>query len=207
MTAPLESELQGPSFRRRLFSSGFGFLIVLVAVMWVVEAVDSVLLDDRLQGNGIVPRREEALDGVLWAPFLHVGWDHLIANSVPLLVLGGLVSVWGRRRWFLVTLLVVLVGGVATWALARSGNHIGASGLVFGYFGFLIGAVFFERRFWPIVPATIAVLSYGGAILGGVVPTDGVSWEGHVFGGLAGVVAARISGSRSRSPDAPDLVP
>lgn len=174
-------------------------LVVAVAVMWTIELVDTVLLDERLQANGIEPRNRSGIDGIAYSPFLHLGWPHLIANTVPFLVLGGLVTLWGWRRWVAVTVIVVVLGGAATWLLARSGNHIGASGLVFGYFGFLIGAVFFERRLWPIVPAAIAVFAYGSAVVGGLVPTDGVSWEGHAFGAVAGIVAARLTSPRRSS--------
>lgn len=175
-------------------------LVVAIAVMWTIELVDTVLLDDRLQANGIVPRQRSSIDGIAYAPFLHVDWAHLIANTVPFLVLGGLVSFWGWRRWVTVTVIVVVLGGAATWALARSGTHVGASGLVFGYFGFLVGAVLFERRLWPIVPAALAVFGYGSAVIGGLAPTEGVSWEGHAFGVLAGVVAARITRPRPIEP-------
>lgn len=171
-------------------------LALALAVMWFVEIVDSLLLSSELQANGILPRRVDGLDGVLWAPFLHADWSHLIANSVPMIVLGGLVGIWGARRWLIVTVTVILVGGAATWAFARFGNHIGASGLVFGYFGFLVGAVVFERKLWPVLPATVAVVLFGGAMIGGIVPTGGVSFEGHAFGAAAGVLAAKITSPR-----------
>ncbi len=171
-------------------------VVVVIAAMWAIELVDTVLLDERLQANGIVPRQRTSIDGIAYSPFLHLGWPHLIANTVPFLVLGVLVSFWGWRRWVAVTLIVVVLGGAATWLLARPGNHIGASGLVFGYFGFLIGAVFYERRLWPIVPAGIAVLAYGSAVVAGLAPTEGVSWEGHGFGAVAGLVAAKLTTKR-----------
>lgn len=168
---------------------------IAVAAMWIVELVDTVLLDDRLQGNGIQPRRRDGLDGVAYAPMLHLGWPHLIANTVPFIVLGGLVTLWGWRRWFVVTVITLIVGGGLTWLLARPGNHIGASGLVFGYFGYLVGAVFYQRRLWPVVPAAVAIVAYGSAIVAGIAPTDGVSWEGHAFGAAAGVLAAKATSS------------
>jgi len=171
-------------------------VVMMIAVMWAIELVDSVLLDGRLQANGIVPRQRTSIDGIGYSPFLHLGWPHLIANTVPLAILGILVTLWGWRRWVMVTVLIIAMGGGATWVLARSGNHIGASGLVFGYFGFLISVVFFERRLWPIVPAAIAVFAYGSAVVAGLAPTDGVSWEGHAFGAVAGFVAAKLTTSR-----------
>lgn len=184
----------GPS-RTSAVTAGLLLVAIAAGAMWIVELVDTVLLDDRLQGNGIQPRRRDGLDGIAYAPVLHLGWPHLIANTVPFVVLGGLVTLWGWRRWFLVTTAIVIVGGGLTWLLARSGNHIGASGLVFGYFGYLVGAVFYHRRLWPVVPAAVAIVAYGSAIIAGIAPTDGVSWEGHVFGAAAGVLAARVTSS------------
>lgn len=197
MTLPIPETESGRPSRASAFSVGAALLLVLVTMMWTVELVDTVLLDERLQANGIVPRQRTSIDGIAYAPFLHLGWAHLIANTVPFLVLGGLVSLWGWRRLVAVTLIIIVVGGGATWLLARSANHIGASGVVFGYFGFLIGAVFFERKLWPIVPAAIAVFAYGGAVVAGLAPTDGVSWEGHAFGAIAGLLAAKLTTSRA----------
>ena len=199
MTDPAaDLDRTGPT-RAGAFSAGVAVLVVFIASLWTIELVDTVLLDDRLQSNGIIPRERSAIDGIAYAPFLHLGWDHLIANTVPLAVLGVLVALWGWRRWLAVSVLIILLGGLATWAFARTANHIGASGVVFGYFGFLIGAVFYERRLWPIVPAAFAVFAYGGAILAGLAPTDGVSWEGHAFGAVAGVLAAKVTSPRSES--------
>lgn len=202
----MNAQFQAESGRQRslvgaLLTSSFGLLTVVLAAMWFLEGLDSLVLDDRLQSDGILPRRLDGLDGVLWAPFLHVGWAHLIGNTVPFLVLGGLVAVWGMRRWLAVSIIVILIGGGLTWLLGRNGNHVGASGLIFGYFGFLVGAVFFERKFWPILPATVAVVLFGSAMVTGFIPTGGVSWEGHVFGAAAGVLAARITSPARRGAD------
>lgn len=194
MSDPSEIELDGGrSSRASAISAGLALVVIAIAVMWTIELVDTVLLDDELQGNGIVPRNRSGIDGIAYAPFLHLGWPHLIANTVPFLVLGGLVSLWGWRRWLAVTLIVVIVGGAATWLVARSAIHIGASGVVFGYFGFLLASVFYERRLWPVVPAVIAIVAYGSAVVAGIAPTDGVSWEGHMLGALAGVLAAKVT--------------
>lgn len=196
MSDPSEIELDGGrSSRASAISAGLALVVIAIAVMWTIELVDTVLLDDELQGNGIVPRDLSGIDGIAYAPFLHLGWPHLIANTVPFLVLGGLVSLWGWRRWLAVTLIVIVIGGAATWLVARSAIHIGASGLVFGYFGFLLAAVFYERRLWPVVPAVIAIVAYGSAVVTGLAPTDGVSWEGHLLGAIAGVLAAKVTAS------------
>ena len=156
---------------------------------WVVEAVDSVLLGDRLERFGIQPRDVDGLVGVASSPFLHGPWRHLIANTVPFLVLGGLVLTRGRAVWLKATVFIAVFGGAATWLLGRSGNHIGASGVVFGYLGFLVASAVVERSVGAILAAIAAVVLYGG-IVWGVVPSGTVSWEGHLFGLVAGVVAA-----------------
>lgn len=163
----------------------------LLATMWLIEVVDTFVLGDWAQGGGIHPRRIDGVDGVLWAPLLHSGFPHLVSNTVPFAVLGGLVAIRGIDRWVAVTAIVVVGGGGLTWLLADGGNHIGASGVVFGYLGALIGAAVFERRPATVAPALVAIMLYGGMIAG-FAPQPGVSWEGHLFGFLAGLAAARI---------------
>ena len=179
-----------------VLTTGVAIIAVIVAVMWLVEIVDSVLLSDRLQVQfGILPRRGSGLDGIAFAPLLHADFPHLIANTVPFLVLGGLVMVRGVKRWLAVTAMVVGIGGGLTWLLAGNGIHIGASGVVFGYLGYLVATAFFERRIGPVIPALIAVVLYGGAVVG-FLPQAGISWESHLFGAVAGVIAARVLASR-----------
>lgn len=169
--------------------------------LWLIEIIDTVAFDSRLQAHGIEPRRVDGLEGVVFAPALHDGWAHLISNSIPFVVLGGLVLVYGFRRWITVTAFITIVAGLATWLLARRGNHIGASILVFGYFGFLLGMAWFERSLKSIGIAAVVAILYGGLIWG-VVPSDsGVSWEGHLFGVVAGVAAAGVVSGRRRTAE------
>ncbi len=175
------------------------WLVGALALMWVIEIVDGFLLDDWLQAGGIHPRQVDGIDGILWAPMLHVGFGHLIGNSIPFLVLGGLVALRGLRTWLVVTLTVIIVGGAATWLLARTGNHVGASGVVFGYLGYLVGAAVFERSVKAVALALVAGFFYWGLVFG-LLPTGEVSWEGHLFGALAGVAAAW--GTARRKPAA-----
>lgn len=179
------------SWSRRALTSAIGLIVAYVAVIWLIEIVDTFLLGSRLQRNGIQPRDPDGLDGILWAPFLHSDWRHVFSNSAPLLALGGLVAIRGRGRWLTVTSVAIVVGGFLTWLLAGSGNHIGASGVVFGYFGALVGAALFERRPAAIAPAMVAVLLYYGLIVG-LVPQDGISWEGHLFGVVAGLLVSKF---------------
>ncbi len=168
-----------------------------LALMWLVEALDTFAFDDGLQVHGIEPRQIDGLEGVVFAPLLHDGWTHIISNSIPFLVLGALVMTYGLRRWITATAFITVTAGFATWLLARSGNHIGASILVFGYFGFLLGMAWFERSIKSIGIAVVVAVIYGGLIWG-VLPSDsGVSWEGHLFGAIAGVAAAALLAGRT----------
>lgn len=167
---------------------------VLLALMWIVEVLDSTILGDRLQANGILPRSTAGLDGILWSPFLHSGFPHLISNSIPFVVLSGLVLTGGRSRYFRASAIIIVLGGLAVWAFAigSNENHIGASGWVFGLLGFTLAAAIREKKVASILAGVVAAVAYGGIIVQGVVPTDGISWEGHLFGFIAGIVAARL---------------
>lgn len=164
----------------------------LVAALWLIEIADRLLFSDALERHGIAPRRLDGLEGILLAPLLHDDFGHLLANTIPLLVLGGLVMVYGLNRFVAATAVIVLGAGTAMWLLARSGNHVGASVLVFGYLGFLLGTGYFRRSIGSIALAVVVGLTYGGLLWGVLPTTPGVSWEGHLFGFLAGVAAAAL---------------
>ncbi len=167
-------------------------IAALVVAIWAVEIADRILFGVSLQSHGVGPRSLDGLDGVALAPVLHGGWWHLVSNTFPLVVLGSLVAVRGTRYLVSTLAIVWVLGGLGTWLIGESGsNHIGASGLVFGLFGSLIGAAVFERRIAAGATALVAVMLYGG-IIDGLAPQPGVSWEGHLAGLLAGVVAARV---------------
>jgi membrane associated rhomboid family serine protease len=169
----------------------------MAALMWVEEAVDTVMRG-RLDRFGIRPRRIDGLDGLVFSPFLHTGFAHLIANTVPFLALGVLISFSGLRTFLRVTLLVGLIGGLGTWLTGASNSvHIGASGLVFGYLTYLLVRGVFARSLSYIALGVATFLLYG-SVLWGVLPRPGISWQGHVFGAVGGIVAA-ISLHRHRT--------
>lgn len=163
----------------------------MAALMWIGEVVDAVS-GLRLDQYGIEPRDPDGLVGIAAAPFLHAGVGHVAANTLPFLVLGFLIALGGALRVVLVTVIVALVGGLGTWLLAPASSlHVGASGIVFGYAGYLLSRGFFNRRLRDLVLAAVIVLVWGGALLGGLVPAEGISWQGHLFGGIGGIVAGR----------------
>jgi membrane associated rhomboid family serine protease len=178
--------------------SGVKFVAGLASLLWAVEIVDSFVLGSTLQAHGLRPREVDGLGGIVTSPFLHGTFAHLASNTIPFLVLGSLVVLRGLRTFAGVSLGIVVVGGALTWIFARSANHIGASGLIFGWLAFLLLAGLFERRLASILVSVAVGLVYGG-LLWGVLPGDpGVSWEGHLFGAVGGVFAARGLSRRSQ---------
>ena len=180
----------------------FVWLLIFVASLWVVELAD-FLAGLNLDQYGILPRDATGLRGIPLHVFLHGDFLHLLSNTGPLIVLGGLISLRGKGRLFMASAFIVLVGGFMVWLVAGIvsgyGIHIGASGLVFGYFGYLTARAIHERSFSSIVIAIAVIAVYGAGILLGVLPTDErVSWEGHLFGLLAGVTYAGIVGRQDR---------
>lgn len=165
----------------------------LVAIFWGLEIVDSSFLRGALDLYGIRPRSLIGLRGILFAPFLHGSFAHLAANTAPFLTLGWLVMLRKMSDFFVVTIITMLVSGIGVWLTAPAYSiHIGASGLIFGYFGFLLLRGYFERSFAAILFSLIVGLLYGG-IIWGVLPLQyGISWQGHLFGFIGGAIAARL---------------
>jgi membrane associated rhomboid family serine protease len=175
---------------------GLIVVVALAAFMWVVEAIDQVA-GGRLDRNGIEPRELDGLDGVVWAPFLHADFEHLIGNTIPFLVLGVAIALSGVARVILVTVIVAVVGGLGTWLIAPSNTvHIGASGIVFGFAGYLVARGVFSRSPMQLLLGLVVVVVWGATLLQGLVPEEGISWQGHLFGAVGGVVAARVLSQR-----------
>lgn len=172
---------------------GFRVVGFLIAVMWMSEIVD-VAAGHRLDAYGIEPRDGDGLSGIALAPFLHAGFGHLISNTVPLAVMGFAIAFAGAVRVLAVTAIVALVSGLGTWLIAPAGTvHIGASGVVFGYATYLLSRGVFNRNLTELAIAAIVAVVWGGALLGGLLPEEeGISWQGHLFGAVGGVVAARM---------------
>ena len=153
----------------------------------------------RLSVWGILPRTKSGLIGIPLSPILHGSFNHVLSNTVPLLVLGGLIGLRGGQKLVGVSLFIILVGGVAVWVLGRSAVHVGASGLVFGYLGYLLAKGWYDRKPSSILIALAVLLLYGGLLLG-VLPSKGfISWEMHLFGLIAGTLAARLTKKTGRA--------
>lgn len=185
-----------PTWARRVIP-----VLVLVAVMWLAEIVDLVL-PLSLDQFGIRPRDLGHLQGIVLSPFLHLGFGHLLANTVSLLVLGSLLALSTRHLW-LVTGGVIVLGGLGTWLLGGPNTvHIGASGVVYGYAAFLAVYGFVARRFGQALLGILVILVYGSMVWGVLPIREGVSWQGHLFGALAGVAMALWLGRRDRAEGA-----
>ncbi|MFH9062391.1 rhomboid family intramembrane serine protease [Streptomyces coeruleorubidus] len=176
-------------------------MLAWIALLWLLEVVD-VVSGHALDGLGVTPRTPSELVDVVPSAFIHFGFAHLAANTVPLLVLGFLAALAGMRRFLLVCALIVLVDGLGVWLIAPGHtNTAGASGLIFGLFGFLLVSGFVERRPWGVLVGILIAAIWGGSILAGLAPTQaGVSWQGHLLGLLAGVAAAFVFRRRATPP-------
>ncbi|WP_226378212.1 rhomboid family intramembrane serine protease, partial [Pseudonocardia abyssalis] len=164
--------------------------LVFTVFLYVVEVAD-VISGQTLQFNGIVPRDTGDLDGILWAPLLHDDWAHLAANTLPFLIFGFLAMAGGIRQFVLVTATIWLLGGLGVWLTGDDNSyHIGASGLVFGWLAFLLTRGFFARSGRQIAVAIVLFLVWGGILFGVLPGQPGISWQAHLFGAAAGVLAA-----------------
>jgi membrane associated rhomboid family serine protease len=178
-------------------------IVTLTAVCWLVFALNSLLWQGRLAEHGIIPRHLAGVAGIIWAPFLHASFQHLAANTVPLLVLGAIICARGKGEFVIVTTGGILLGGVLTWLFARSACHIGASGLIFCYFGYVASLAWFNRTFGTLCLSVVCILAYGGMIKG-ILPTlTAISWEGHLAGLVAGVVLGSFMSKLKQEPAAP----
>ena len=183
--------------RKRKNASPYELLVYLIVAMWVVE-VSNLLAGHQLYRFGIFPRTAQGLVGIPFSPFLHAGVIHLFLNTGPMIVLGGLVSMSGRPSFIRSTVFIVLAGGAGIWLLGRPAYHVGASALIFGYFGYLLAKGIFDRRFQSLLIALLVVGAYGGLFWGMLPGVPYVSWEGHLCGFLAGIMAAWFERRRRR---------
>ncbi len=165
----------------------------LVGLMWGLEILDTFVFGHGLDTLGILPRQAIGLRGILFAPFLHGSFAHLAANTVPLIILGWLIMVQSITNFVIVSVICMFVGGLGTWLFGANALHIGASGVIFGYLGFLLARYYFDRRLSSGIIALFVGCTYGG-VLWGILPSlPGISWEGHLFGFLSGILAARFT--------------
>jgi membrane associated rhomboid family serine protease len=174
-------------------------IVGFTAVLYLIELVNLGLLHNSLEQDGIRARSLSGLAGIIWAPLLHVSWAHLIGNTVPVLVFGFLAMAVGIGPWIAVTATIWVISGLGVWLISPSGYvTIGASGIAFGWLMFLLVRGIFSRSFGQIVVALVLVF-YWGSVLWGLLPGRAdISWQGHLFGALAGVLCAWLVARANR---------
>jgi membrane associated rhomboid family serine protease len=180
-------------------------ILLLTALCWVVFLVNNLMLGGHFDQCGIKPRQISGLLGIIFAPFLHGSYQHLAANTLPLLVLGGILCARSQGEFVVVTVGGILLGGSLTWLFARNACHIGASGMIFCYFGYLASLAVFHRTFGTLCLSIVCILGYGGLVWG-IVPTSAaISWESHFSGLVAGTVMAWFMAKLDKTPTGPNV--
>lgn len=171
----------------------------MVAAMWILEVInslDSYRLDT---AAGIYPRNVDHLWAIFTAPFLHVSYTHLLGNTVPFVFMGVIIAWRGAARLAVITLIVIVVGGLGTWLISPSHTDtVGASGVVFGYATYLLARGIFDRSMRELLTGLIVAVVWGAVLLVSLIPHGNVSWEGHLAGALGGVIAAWLLSRQDR---------
>jgi membrane associated rhomboid family serine protease len=198
---------QSDALAQRLRSAGAELrthvliLAALVALLWLVELTDQIIWRERLDYWGIEPRTLAGLHHIFLAPFLHKGFQHLLANTLPFCMLGWFVMLRRVSDFFWVSVIAALVSGLGIWLLGMPATiHIGMSGVIFGYLGFLLARGYFERSAAAIGLAVLVGLLYGSMIWGVLPLQPNVSWLGHLFGMVGGALAAYLLTPKAQLP-------
>ncbi|MDA3901038.1 MAG: rhomboid family intramembrane serine protease [Spirochaetes bacterium] len=172
-------------------------LITLIVIMWVMLFVNFVIFNHNLLSYGITPRTLSGLRGIFFAPFLHANLVHLTSNTIPFFILGILAMHDGTGEFYTVFIVSMITAGIGTWITGRSGTvHIGASGIIFGLFGYLLLKGYFHRRALSIITSIVVALLYGGMIWGVLPKQTGISWQSHLFGFIGGALCAKAMSKR-----------
>jgi membrane associated rhomboid family serine protease len=181
-----------PSVRGKTQREGITLLVGIVSLMWVIEVINTID-SNGLDSDGIVARSFSHIWGILTSPFIHASFQHLIDNTIPFVFMGLIIALRGAARLALVTAIVIVIGGLGTWLIAPANTDtIGASGVVFGYATYLFARGLFNRNLVEVLVGIVVGVVWGGALLSSIVPQNGVSWQAHVCGGIAGVIAAAL---------------
>ena len=164
-------------------------LLIFICIIWSVHFISFIF---PLRQYGLVPRDLQGCVGIITAPFLHGGFSHLIVNTIGLLTFGILFSILENRRTFVILVEIALIQGILTWLFAGGGNHIGASGIIFGLYGYLLLVGLFRKKIKYVIISIFILFSYGGMIFGILPGQPHISWEAHLFGFIAGGIAAKF---------------
>jgi membrane associated rhomboid family serine protease len=168
------------------------FPLVFIGFLWAIQMVDVIFFNQSLgMAYGIVPRTSSRLYGILFSPFLHGSFDHIIGNSVMLLLLSWIICFYDTRLWFKTLVFGIFIGGFFTWAFGSPASHFGASGIVFALWGTIFGLSVIHKKPFFIIASLVLFASYGLGFLFGLIPQYGVSFAGHFGGLLAGFACAK----------------
>jgi membrane associated rhomboid family serine protease len=168
--------------------------IKILAVIWISYIADLILINVSFTHLGLLPRTVKGLIGIISCPFIHANLFHIISNSIPLFVLLSITAVFFKRNSYYIVVLIIVLGGIMVWIFGRSSYHVGASGLVYGLAAFLIAFGVYKKKIIPLIVSLFIAFTYGISMLVGLLPVfPGVSWEGHLFGAVAGVITAKIA--------------
>jgi len=181
----------------------FKIALWVTAIIWAVFILDKLVFFADFRQLGIKPRQIEGLIGIPLSPFLHAGWGHILSNSIPLFILTFFLVLIYEKLWIQVTIFSVFLGGLCVWLLAQKNSvHIGASGVIFSYIAFILFSGIFRKSFQSIIIGLIVLFLYGGALIRGIIPGQlGISWQGHLFGAIAGAIAAYIYRNKYKAPE------
>jgi membrane associated rhomboid family serine protease len=189
--------------RRREPAEGLALLAGIVALMWFVEAINALDGDGLDRAGGIIPRDFDRLWAIFTAPFLHANfYPHLVDNTIPLVFMGVFIALRGAARLLLVTVIVIVIGGLGTWLISPGHTEtVGASGIVFGYATYLFARGVFDRNWVELIIGVLVAVVWGGALISSLAPQPHISWQGHAAGAVGGVVAAWWLAGRNRGHD------
>lgn len=200
MTSSLATRPPRRTLRERMTTPTGALLTVatMLALLWLLELIDQ-LTGNALDTWGIATRDPADLGSLATAPLVHYGWDHLIGNSLPFLVLGTIVLIGGVLRWVITTVTTTITSGGAAWLFSATGTITGgASGVIFGWLTYVLVRGIFTRNVWQIVIGLVVLFFYGGMLAGVLPVSSGVSWQGHLGGAAGGVLAAWLLHGRDR---------
>ncbi|MBA2711351.1 MAG: rhomboid family intramembrane serine protease [Tatlockia sp.] len=171
--------------------ANFQTLALILSILWGIFILNQ-LLGKRLLYLGIIPRHLFGIPGIFFAPFLHANFNHLFFNSIPLVVLANFILINGLFYFLWVTLSITVISGVLIWCFAKSGIHIGASALITGYWGLLVTNIMQQGTMTAIILGVISLYYFAGIFYGVFPGKKGVSWEGHLFGLVAGFATSYL---------------
>lgn len=169
-------------------------VLYIVGIIWLIFIIQNTLPFLKINSYGIIPRTIRGLWGIPFSNFLHGNLDHIISNTVPLAVLLSLTLYLYPRKFYIINICIILISGVLTWIIARHAIHIGASSLIYGLVSFIIVNAIIKKDKSSLLIGILVFIFYSGIFIGVIPFINGrnISWEGHLFGAIAGFIVAKM---------------